>query len=270
MTPDKSRSYVLPSSDSEAARLERQGHLYGGVGFLDPFLEEAPARVLDVGCGTGLFSHHVAGRLPGSEVVGVDMDEGRLGYARRRGLLPNLRFDRGDLGGLPYDDGAFDLVFCRLVLIHMPDPTAALGEMARVTRPGGRVVAYENVHDGIWFSPEKRAFSQVLAEAMRVMRERGMEPSQGLHLGPAMVRVGLGEVRAEVIPHACMAQAPLFEEYRQNWVETVAGLEGILDASFDRTVLQRAVEELSDPRPDQFMVELTVLASGRKSPAPIA
>ncbi|MBW2257376.1 MAG: methyltransferase domain-containing protein [Deltaproteobacteria bacterium] len=262
MPASHDQDYVLPSSASESARLERQGRLYGGTDFLEPFLDEAPARVLDVGCGTGFFSRHVAERLPGSRVVGVDMDGGRLSYAWELGQPPNMRFEEGDLTELPFDDATFDLVFCRFVLIHAPDPAASLAEMARVAQLGGRVVAYEMVHDGIWFSPEKPAFSRVLAEAMRVMRERGMEPSQGLHLGPAMVRAGLAEVQVEVIPHACMAGDPAFEGYRQNWIETIAGLDEILGEAFDRPLVDQAVAELSDHRPDQFLVELTILASG--------
>ncbi|MBW1879349.1 MAG: methyltransferase domain-containing protein [Deltaproteobacteria bacterium] len=266
MPASHDQDYVLPSCSSESARLERQGRLYGGTDFLEPFLDEAPARVLDVGCGTGFFTRHVAERLVESEVVGVDMDEGRLTYAQKQGRHSNLRFERGDLTDLPFPDDAFDLVFCRFVLVHAPDPALFLTEMSRVARPGGRVVAYEMVHDGIWFSPEKQAFSQVLAEAMRVMRERDMGPSQGLHLGPAMVRAELAEVRVEVVPHACMAGESAFEAYRQNWLDTVSGLDEILGQAFDRSLLERAVEELSDPRPDQFLVELTVLASGGKKP----
>jgi SAM-dependent methyltransferase len=266
MPPSPDRDYVLPSSESESARLERQGRLYGGTDFLEPFLAEAPGRVLEVGCGTGFFTRHVGERLPQSEVVGIDMDEGRLAFARKRSQFANLSFAWGDLADLPFDDDSFDLVYCRFVLIHAPDPAAALAEMARVARPGGRVVAYEMVHDGIWFSPEKPAFSRVLAEAMRVMRERGMEPSQGLHLGPAMVRAGLAEVQVEVVPHSCLAGTSTFEGYRRNWIETVSGLEGILGEAFDRSLLERAVEELSDPSPDQFLVELTVLASGLSLP----
>lgn len=257
--------YPLPSSASESERLERQAGLYGGPEFLDPFLEAGPREVLEVGCGTGAFARHAAGRLPASRVVGLDLDAARVAFAQRRGLgLPNLAFERGDLYALPFEDGRFDLVYCRFVLVHAKDPTRAVAELARVTRPGGRVVAYDMVHDGIWFSPEKPAFAKILKAALEVLRDRGMEPNQGLHLGPAMVRAGLADVGVRVIPHHALASSPLFETYRRNWVETVAGLSEILGAHFDASLVEAARRELARTGPDDFLLELTVLAFGSK------
>ncbi|MBW2529984.1 MAG: methyltransferase domain-containing protein, partial [Deltaproteobacteria bacterium] len=176
MSDDK--PYILPSSDAESRRLEEQATLYGGTDFLDPFLAAEPAAVLDAGCGTGFFTRHAAGRLPESRVVGLDQDEGRLALARRLGGLTNLEFQQGDLGALPFGDGEFDLVFSRFVTVHATDPDGDLAEQLRVTRAGGTVVAYDMVHSGVWFSPHRPAFAAVLAEATRVMRERGMEPDQ--------------------------------------------------------------------------------------------
>jgi SAM-dependent methyltransferase len=195
------------------------------------------------------------------------MDEGRLAFARRQTAAPNVRFEVGDMARLPYPEFRFDLVFCRFVLVHLRDPTQALREMARVTRPGGTVVAYDMVHDGIWFSPPKPAFARLLAAALDVMRERGMEPSQGLHLGPGMIRAGLEHVRAQAIPHHALASEPEFEAYRRNWIETVAGLAEVLGARFDPGLVEQAKAELERRAPDQFLLELTVLAHGRK-PAP--
>jgi SAM-dependent methyltransferase len=153
----------------------------------------------------------------------------------------------------------------------VPDPTQALREMARVARPGGRVVAYDMVHDGIWFSPPKPAFARLLRAALDVMRERGMEPSQGLHLASGMIRAGLRDVAVQVIPHHALAAEPRFEQYRRNWVETMTGLAEILGAHFDPGLVEAARVELERKGADEFLLELTVLAQGRKpSPAPRA
>jgi SAM-dependent methyltransferase len=257
--------YVLPSSEAESERLERQATLYGGVEVLGSFLIDRPQEVLDVGCGTGHFTRHVAARLPDSRVVGVDMDAERLAFARTRCGEPNVRFEQGDLSRLPFDDEGFDLVFSRFVLVHVADPTRAMREMARVARPGGRVVAYDMVHDGIWFSPEKPAFASLLRATLAVMRARGMEPSQGLHLASGMIRAGLTDVGVQVIPHHALASEPLFEEYRQNWLETVGNLAEILGARFDEGLVERARVELDRKNADEFLLELTVLAHGRKA-----
>lgn len=262
-----SESYVLPSSEAELERLERQASLYGGMDFLRPFLAEAPKEILEVGCGTGYFTSRVAAALPASRVTGLDMDEGRLAFARTHAGSQNAKFEQGDLAALPYHDGGFDLVFCRFVLVHLTDPTQALREMARVARPGGRVVAYDMVHDGIWFSPEKPAFAQLLRAVLAVMRERGMEPSQGLHLGPGMIRAGLEDVRAQVIPHHALAPDPLLESYRLNWLDTVDRLSEILGTHFEAGLVEQARGELERRTSDEFLLELTVLAHGTKARA---
>jgi ubiquinone/menaquinone biosynthesis C-methylase UbiE len=258
------QGYVLPSSASESDRLERQAALYGGVEILEPFLADGPLRILDVGCGTGFFTRHVATRLPGSRVTGVDMDASRLAFASARCASPNATFERGDMLRLPFADGTFDLAYGRFVLCHLVDPMLALREMARVVRAGGRVVAYDMVHDGIWFSPVKPAFSRLLGEALRMMRERGMEPSQGLHLASTMIRAGLSDVTVQVIPHHALGGDPMFETYRRNWIETVAGLSEILGSRFDHGLVASALADLEPKGPEQLVVEVTVLASGRK------
>ncbi len=258
-----SNDYILPSTDSEALRIEAQGVLYGGASFLDPFLATRPARVLEVGCGTGFICRQVARSLPGSAVLGVDLDPARVAYARQQDHGPGCTFAQGDVSALALPDDHFDLVYARMCLLHLPEPEQALAEMARVTRPGGQVVAYEMVHDGVWFSPPKPAFERFLAKVLQWLRGNGVEPSQGLHIPGAMMRAGLQDVRAGVIPHYALAHQPLYDAHRANWVATVRELAGVLDAEDLRDA---ALEELEDRRADQFVTEITVLASGTVAP----
>lgn len=266
MSDDQQRGeYLLPSTEAESERLEKQADLYGGTDFLDPFLTATPAAVLDVGCGTGYFSRYVAQCLPRSQVHGVDQNDSRLAYARHKGRsYTNLDYRTGELTALPFDDEQFDLVFTRFVLIHAPDPTQALQEMMRVTAPGGHVVAYEMVHDGIWFSPVKPAFAATLEQILIQMRNRGMEPSQGLHIGSSMIRAGLNDVRSSVVPFHFLGTDPMFDRYRRNWIETFQGIDDIMGQRFDRELVDRALAELSDPHPAQSALELIILSSGRK------
>jgi ubiquinone/menaquinone biosynthesis C-methylase UbiE len=94
-------------------------------------------RALDVGCGTG---HHVAWlRARGFEVVGVDGSEAMLEKARAAN--PGTTFHRCDVERLPLPGASFDLVLCVEVLRYLPTPHKALGELARVARTGGLVLA---------------------------------------------------------------------------------------------------------------------------------
>ena len=95
-----------------------------------------PGDVLDAACGTGRWAAYLAGR--GHVVTGVDQSPAMLDLARAK--LPDARFLDGDLTRLPLADASVDAVVCALALVHVADLTTAIGELARVVRPGGRVV----------------------------------------------------------------------------------------------------------------------------------
>jgi ubiquinone/menaquinone biosynthesis C-methylase UbiE len=104
------------------------------------------SRVLEVGCGLG-FDAIALARIVGSTgwVVAVDSSKAMLEAARSRAEnlgLP-IEFAQGDAGRLDLDDGCFDCARVDRTLQHIPDPEKVLTEMARVTRNGGRIVAYE-------------------------------------------------------------------------------------------------------------------------------
>lgn len=101
-----------------------------------------PADVaLDVGTGTGHTAIALATRV--ARVTGTDVTPEMLAEARalagRRGV-GNVTFEIADVEALPYVDGSFDIVTCRRALHHFLRPEAALAEMRRVMRPGGRLV----------------------------------------------------------------------------------------------------------------------------------
>lgn len=99
----------------------------------------SPGRsVLDVACGTGVVARTAADRMDGDgSVVGVDLNEGMLGVARR--LRPDIEWRHGDAAALPFPDGSFDVVLCQAALMFFPDRARAVREMARVATAGGTV-----------------------------------------------------------------------------------------------------------------------------------
>lgn len=100
-------------------------------------------RVVDVGCGAGIDSLIAAKKVgPEGRVIGVDMTPSMLAKARRASGevgLENVEFREGYAEALPVDDGWADVVISNGVLNLMPDKSAALEEMSRVLRPGGRL-----------------------------------------------------------------------------------------------------------------------------------
>jgi SAM-dependent methyltransferase len=106
---------------------------------LDALREATPRRVLEVGCGWGEFAERVIGEL-GVELVAVDLSPRMVELARGRRVDARV----GDVQSLPFADGAFDCAVANWMLYHVPDLDRALAELARVLRPGGRLVAATN------------------------------------------------------------------------------------------------------------------------------
>jgi SAM-dependent methyltransferase len=100
-------------------------------------------QVVDVGCGAGIDSFIAANKVGAAgRVIGVDMTPAMLERARgsaTKGKFANVEFRQGYGEALPVPDGWADVVISNGVLNLMPDKAAALGEMARVLRPGGRL-----------------------------------------------------------------------------------------------------------------------------------
>lgn len=95
-------------------------------------------EVLDVACGPGIVARALRDR--GASVTAIDLTPAML----REAAASGARLLRADALRLPFRDASFDLVLCRNSFHHFPDAAAALGEMARVLRPGGRL-AYEDM-----------------------------------------------------------------------------------------------------------------------------
>ena len=100
----------------------------------------AGLEVLDAACGTGRYAFLLA--QSGARVTGIDASKDMLAHARRKaeehGVSMDLRL--GDLREMPFADGSFDLAICALAFCHLPDIGPPVRELARVLRPGGRVV----------------------------------------------------------------------------------------------------------------------------------
>jgi SAM-dependent methyltransferase len=143
---------------------------------------EPGERVLEIGPGTGYYTLDLATWVgPDGTVEIFDLQQEMLDHTMRRveqrrsangaGLAP-VTATRGDAQALPYDDATFDAVVLVTVLGEIPDPERALAEVARVVRPGGRLIVGELVGDPHYVSPgalERRAG----AAGLRLERRNG-------------------------------------------------------------------------------------------------
>jgi ubiquinone/menaquinone biosynthesis C-methylase UbiE len=97
------------------------------------------ARVLDVGCGTGVLLARLLQRQPDARVAGVDLSAGMLAEARRR-LPEGVPLLVADAEGVPFADGSFDAVVSASSFHFWPRPDRGLAEIRRILRPRGRLV----------------------------------------------------------------------------------------------------------------------------------
>jgi ubiquinone/menaquinone biosynthesis C-methylase UbiE len=126
---------------------------------------DPPARILDVGCGTGRLALRLSRELPGSRVTGCDFSRGMLRQAQARAGALSLA--QGDAQRLPFADGSFDAVVSTEAFHWFPDPEAALEGFHRVLAARGRLlIAFVNPSfEGL--SRASRAVSRWLGEPLR-------------------------------------------------------------------------------------------------------
>ena len=136
---------MAPGYDKQIAFFERV-QFGGGREWV---CSRATGRVLEVAVGTG---RNLEFYPPDATITGVELSPAMLAIARRRaadlGRAVDLR--EGDAQALPFDDASFDTVVCTLSLCTIPDHRAAIAEMSRVLRPGGRLLLLDHIGSRWW------------------------------------------------------------------------------------------------------------------------
>lgn len=186
-------------------------------------------RALDVATGTGDLAFELAGRVaPGGQVVGTDFSEQMLelasGKAAARALPASLRFEPANALALPYGDDMFDAATVGFGARNFSDLEAGLREMARVVRPGGRVVVLEittprrpplSTFFELWFdravpalgriAGDPQAYSYLPSSVRRfpgpqelagVMARCGLEKIRYILTAGGIIAIHVGQVRA--------------------------------------------------------------------------
>src|SRR5262245_51615053 len=156
-------------------------------------------RILDMGCGPGFYSSELAVDVgPTGCVFGVDLSPANIDLAARRCAgLANVEFREGEASSLPMEDSCVDAAISVQVLEYVADVPAALSELRRVLRPGGRVVVWDVDWATVsWHSADPERMVRVLAAWDQHLAHRSVARA----LGPALQAAGFVEVAARAHP----------------------------------------------------------------------
>ena len=174
----------------------QEGPLYRRYGLADDI------AILDGGCGSGEASSRLAALYPRARVLGVDILDGHLELARSRWahVGTRLTFEHRSLYELGLPERSFDLVVCRHVLHSIPHADQVIGELARVTRRGGRLHLIPEDYDMLHFqrvAPDPREFWNDVPAAFG--QKTGTDLYVGRHAFSAYERLGLEDITLDYI-----------------------------------------------------------------------
>jgi ubiquinone/menaquinone biosynthesis C-methylase UbiE len=158
-------------------------------------------EVLDVGCGTGALTFALARNASVSKIIGLDLSEAFLAYARSKTDDPRICFEQGDAQKLTYPDGSFDCCLALLLISFITDESKAAAEMRRVTRPGGVVAT------AMWDTTGGNELNDVLSDAAAVIDPNvkllGGSYGKAEELSSLCACAGLADIEVKNIVFGC-------------------------------------------------------------------
>ena len=152
---------------------------------------DSPARVLDIGCGTGYLIRVLAGHyLRAQELAGIDAAPRMIDVASSLNRDSRVKFGVGVAEALPCPDGAIDLIVSSTSFDHWSDQQAGLNECARVLAPGGHLVLVDQFSQ--WLTPtlitSRRGKARTKRRANRLLREAGFAGLDWHNLHAAIIK----------------------------------------------------------------------------------
>lgn len=235
------RVYSTPEHERLDAQMRAFAEVMGGKTFhapASPHFPKHPKKVVDIGCGTGIFTAQLGRLFPSAQVIGVDLSPVPVD---RHGQLPNVKYLQGSVADLlekgELEAGSFDYVFSRLILLGIVDWETHIRDVVmKLLAPGGCTEMQEydamiraggtgqlGVEYGTELGAEWEWFKLWLADTEAI----GLDLRIGLHLNQLLVGAGADGIGEDVyeIPHAGPPSAQgTTDEYWATVVETYWGV----------------------------------------------
>jgi SAM-dependent methyltransferase len=164
-------------------------------------------RVLDAGCGGGDVTLDLARRVgPHGAAIGFDTDETKLALAREdaaRQQLTNVLFQRSDITALA-EERAYDVIYSRFLLSHLPDPAGAVTKLFSALRPAGLLIVEDVDHSGCFCEPDLPAYRSYVSLYRQAAARRGVDPDIGPRLPRLLIGAGFTSVELSIVQPAAL------------------------------------------------------------------
>ncbi|HDS45821.1 MAG TPA: methyltransferase domain-containing protein [Methanomicrobia archaeon] len=193
------RAYVHGYSERELIRLYDQANTLAPLLHRDTVYPSGSA-VLEVGCGVGAQTVHLARNSPEAQFTAIDISETALLKARallEDAELPNVRLLQADLFALPFSSDRFDHIFICFVLEHLQEPLAALACLKRVLKPGGSITVIEGDHGSAYFYPRSDAALHTIRCLIEIQARLNGNALIGRALFPLLTWAGFTNVQVD-------------------------------------------------------------------------
>lgn len=258
-----SGNYVLQTGQDAAYRLSVVQEVHGPdtrALLLRAGLSEG-GSIADVGCGAGYVSRWIAETIgPGGSLVCLDSSADQLAVARATlAEAPcNVDFVQADATATGLPDNSFDLVFARFVLMHLPDPLAALRELVRLTKPGGILAVEDGDFSSLFCHPPLPEFDEMARLYREVVRARGADPLMGRGLYALFLEAGVvpEEVRL-VQPVFVRGDAKRLPEWTLEECSDAVEAAGLADRETIARIVARLAAHAEDHRTLFAMARMT-------------
>ena len=200
-TRHQDEQYVLQTGSTAVERLKIVMESYGpGTERLLDSLNSIDGKsVADVGCGTGLVSASFAKRVGATgKVVGIDSAPDTLAIARKMNDATNIKgieWHIGDAYATGLADNTYDVVYCRLLLLHLKEPARAVAEMSRIAKPGGLVICEDLATINTQTYPIDSPIKTIQERIKNMAAKQGTDWDIGLALPSLFKSLGLTDIK---------------------------------------------------------------------------
>jgi len=229
-----------------------------------------PARIADIGCGSGEITSRLAAHYPDAEILGIDILESSAAFARQRyaHLAPRVRFEQGDAFELKCPSDNFDLVVCRHVTQSVPQPEKVIAELQRICKPGGWVHVLSEDYGMLHmpsgaFDPDRLWHDGVIAYTHSTHTDARI----GRRTWPIFSRLGFEDIRVDYIiidslrvPRQTFGM--IIQAWRDGYTDVIAQYTR-LTLTEVRALFDQVIETILDP--EQYAAWHIPIISGRKA-----